>query len=88
MTPVRPSPALQWTNLNFGRVRGITHKAIINHLYIAISFKGWLKVGGEAQPTEFKVLIWYLNSFNLILNPWPSSSIGNKSLSLSSSEAH
>ena len=41
-----------------------------------------------AKPIEFKVLIWYLNSFNLILNPWPSSSIGNKSLSMSSSEAH
>ena len=40
MTPVRPSPALQWTNLNFGRVSGITHKVIINHLYIALSSKG------------------------------------------------
>ena len=64
MTPVRPSPALQWTNLNFGRVRGITHKVIVNRLYIALFFKGLYKVVGVAQ--TFKILIWYLSSFNLI----------------------
>ena len=46
------------------------------------------KVGGVAQTTEFTVLIWYLNSFHLISNRWLSSLMGNKSLSLSSSEPH